>query len=62
MTTENVHILSEKLLHRAVEVHVIGCGGTGSQLLPRLAQLSKCMVALGQLPASAPCRCSAPMA
>ncbi len=47
MTTENVHILSEKLLHRAVEVHVIGCGGTGSQLLPRLAQLSKCMVALG---------------
>ena len=47
MTNENVHILSEKLLHRAVEVHVIGFGGIGSQLLPRLAQLSKCMVALG---------------
>lgn len=47
MSNENTHILSENLLHRAVEVHVIGCGGTGSQLLPRLAQLSKCMMALG---------------
>lgn len=44
---ENVHILPDDLLHRAIEIHVIGCGGTGSQLLPRLAQLSKCMVALG---------------
>lgn len=47
MATEYVHALSDRLLDRAVEVHVIGCGGTGSQLLPRLAQLSKCMVALG---------------
>ena len=47
MTTENVHILPDSILHRPVVVHVIGCGGTGSQLLPRLAQLSKCMVALG---------------
>ena len=47
MTTENTHTLPDKLLHRAVKMHVIGCGGTGSQLLPRLAQLSKCMVALG---------------
>lgn len=44
---ENVHILSDRLLHRPVEIHVIGCGGTGSQLIPRLAQLSKCMIALG---------------
>jgi len=44
---ENLHILSDHLLHRAVVIHVIGCGGTGSQLIPRLAQLSKCMVALG---------------
>ncbi len=47
MTTENIHQLPASILHRAVVIHVIGCGGTGSQLLPRLAQLSKCMVALG---------------
>lgn len=47
MTIASTHTLSEQLLHRAIEVHVIGCGGTGSQVLPRLAQLSKSMVALG---------------
>ena len=47
MNDQNLHILSDRLLTRPVEVHVVGCGGTGSQLLPRLAQLSKCMVALG---------------
>ncbi len=45
--TENTHILSEALLHRAIRIHVIGCGGTGSQLIPRLAQLHKSMLALG---------------
>ena len=47
MTTNAQHHLPNSLLHRTVNVHVIGCGGTGSQLVPRLAQLSKCMVALG---------------
>jgi PRTRC genetic system ThiF family protein len=46
MASENVHLLSDCFLHHA-EIHVVGCGGTGSQLLPRLAQLSKCMIALG---------------
>jgi len=44
---EDTHVLSERLLHRAIKIHVIGCGGTGSQLLPRLAQLHKSMLALG---------------
>lgn len=47
MTDASVHILSDKLFQRAVKVHVIGCGGTGSQLLPRLVQLHKCMLELG---------------
>ncbi len=29
MTTENVHVLPDSILHRPVVVHVIGCGGTG---------------------------------
>lgn len=45
--TENMHIIPDNLLHRAIEIHVIGCGGTGSQLMPRLAQLHKCMIELG---------------
>ena len=45
--TANVHTLPDDLLHDKVVVHVVGAGGTGSQLLPRLAQLHKCMLALG---------------
>lgn len=45
--TESFHILPDQLLHRPVVIHLIGCGGTGSQLVPRLAQLSKCMIELG---------------
>ena len=47
MTQANLHTLPDSFLHRAIEVHVIGCGGTASQLLPRLAQLHKGMLALG---------------
>lgn len=43
----NLHTLPDRLLHRAVKIHVVGCGGSGSHLLPRLAQLHKGMVALG---------------
>lgn len=45
--SECFHVLPDHLFEREVRVHVVGCGGTGSQLLPRLAQLSKCMIALG---------------
>jgi PRTRC genetic system ThiF family protein len=45
--TQNIHVLPECFFTNSVSVHVIGCGGTGSQLIPRLAQLSKCMIALG---------------
>lgn len=45
--TSTQHILPDELWNRAVVIHVIGCGGTGSQLLPRLAQLHKSMLALG---------------
>lgn len=41
------HVLNTRLLNRAVSIHVIGCGGTGSQLLPGLVSLHKTMIALG---------------
>jgi len=43
----NLHILPDDILHRPIKIHVIGCGGTGSQLLPRLPSLSKCLIELG---------------
>jgi PRTRC genetic system ThiF family protein len=45
--TEAFHFLPEHFFQREVSLHVVGCGGTGSQLVPRLAQLHKCMLALG---------------
>jgi PRTRC genetic system ThiF family protein len=44
---ENTHILPDHLYRRSIHIHVFGCGGTGSQLLPRLAQLHKSLLALG---------------
>lgn len=41
------HIVDSSLLHRTVEVHVIGCGGTGSAVVPGLAKIHRTMVALG---------------
>lgn len=41
------HIVDSSLLHRPVEVHVIGCGGTGSAVVPGLAKIHRTMVALG---------------
>ncbi len=41
------HILPDVLMHRTIRIHVIGCGGTGSQLMPRLVQLHNTLKALG---------------
>jgi PRTRC genetic system ThiF family protein len=41
------HVLPDDLLHHPVQIAVIGCGGTGSQLLPGLVTLHKTLMALG---------------
>lgn len=41
------HFVSDDLFSRAIRIHLIGCGGTGSQLAPRLVQLHKALRALG---------------
>lgn len=41
------HYLDETLFQRQVSIHIIGCGGTGSHLVPRLPLLHKSMLALG---------------
>ena len=41
------HFVSDDLFNRAIRIHLIGCGGTGSQLAPRLVQLHKALLALG---------------
>ena len=41
------HFLPESFFDRKVVIHVIGCGGTGSHLIPRLPLLHKSMLALG---------------
>jgi PRTRC genetic system ThiF family protein len=41
------HQLPTDLTNRAINIHVIGCGGTGSQLMPRLVQLHNTLLALG---------------
>lgn len=41
------HSLPSTILHRTIVIHVIGCGGTGSQLLPRLPLLHKSLLELG---------------
>ena len=41
------HTLPDALMHRTIRMHVIGCGGTGSQLMPRLVQLHNSLKALG---------------
>lgn len=40
------HVVPNEWTRRALRVLVIGCGGTGSQLLPRLAQLDRALIAL----------------
>lgn len=45
--TDTRHTLPDRFLHRAIRIHVVGCGGTGSQLVPRLPHLHKSMLALG---------------
>jgi PRTRC genetic system ThiF family protein len=41
------HHLPSSYLDRAISVHVVGCGGTGSQVLAGLARLHVTMLALG---------------
>ncbi len=41
------HVINEKLLKDKVRVALVGCGGTGSQVLTGLARLNKAMLALG---------------
>lgn len=41
------HILDDSLFQREVVIHIVGCGGTGSHLVPRLPLLHKSMLALG---------------
>lgn len=45
--TAQRHYLPDALFERAVSIHIIGCGGTGSHLVPRLPLLHKSMLALG---------------
>lgn len=44
--TTGLHTLPDDLFQSKINVHLVGCGGTGSQLCPRLAQLHKCLLAL----------------
>lgn len=46
MSAKN-HYLDDSLFQREVVIHIIGCGGTGSHLVPRLPLLHKSMLALG---------------
>lgn len=41
-----MHILPDSFFERAIKVHVVGCGGTGSQLLPGLVALHRTLLAL----------------
>lgn len=41
------HIVSSDLLQSAVRIHVVGCGGTGSAVVPGLAKIHRSMIALG---------------
>ena len=41
------HRLPDRFLHNPIRIHVVGCGGTGSQLIPGLVALHKTLVALG---------------
>lgn len=41
------HIVTAELLERRVVVHVVGCGGTGSAVLPGLVKIHRAMRALG---------------
>jgi PRTRC genetic system ThiF family protein len=43
------HIVSGDLLDDVVKVHVIGCGGTGSAVLPGLVKIHRSMKALGHV-------------
>lgn len=43
------HIINDRLLSRKVKVALIGCGGTGSQVLTGLARLHTAMLALGHV-------------
>lgn len=45
--TAQKHYLPEEFFTRQVSIHVIGCGGTGSHLVPRLPLLHKSLLALG---------------
>lgn len=42
-----IHKIHKELLMRTIQIHVVGIGGTGSALLPRLMQLHFAMLALG---------------
>ena len=41
------HIIHTKILDRKVKVHLVGCGGNGSQVLSGLARLHLSMLSLG---------------
>lgn len=41
------HRLPAELVNNRIQVIVVGCGGTGSQLLPGLARLHRTLIALG---------------
>lgn len=41
------HALNSELLQRSIQVHVVGCGGTGTQVLSGLARLHTTMLELG---------------
>ncbi len=41
------HQLPNDYTNRPINIHVVGCGGTGSQLMPRLVQLHNTLLALG---------------
>lgn len=41
-----MHILPDSFFDRAIHIHVVGCGGTGSQLVPGLVALHRTLLAL----------------
>lgn len=47
ITNGLAHLLPAELLQRQITVHLVGCGGTGSQMLSNLARLHLALVALG---------------
>ena len=47
MNQANMHVLDGKLMTRAVNVLLVGAGGTGSRMLEKLVALHRALIAKG---------------